>query len=392
MTVADRRDSLAGRPMRLAPALLERWMRDYYFAVEHDIGSSGVQEWALAELRNVVGMELAELDALVLHDSQTLGGSGVRRAVADRFAGGDVDRVMVTHGSTEANFLTMHALLEPGDTIVAGYPCYQQLYGVAEAIGCRIVHWPLREENGFRPDVDELARLLSGGVRMLIVNFPHNPTGVTLSPEESDELIRRVSAAGAYLLWDGAFSELTHAGPALPDPTVRYERAVSLGTLSKAYGLPGLRVGWCLAAPEVLDRMVELRDYVTLHLSPLVELVAERAIDQGDEIVGRRLSQARAGLERARAWSAERAHQVEWLEPAGGVTAFPRLPAVPDVERLCHTLGREEKVLLVPGVCFDHSQRVRLGFGGRPDSLEEGLRRLGRLLDGLHPRAHGGGG
>lgn len=383
MTVRAGRDTRPGRPMGLPPALLEGWMRDYYFAVDHDIGSSGVQEWSLAELRRMVGMELEELDALEFHDSQTLGGSAVRRAVAARFTGGDVDRVMVTHGSTEANFLAMHALLEPGDTIVAVHPCYQQLYAVAESIGCRIEHWPLREENGFHPDFDELPRLLTGDVRMVVVNFPHNPTGVTLSPEEQDELLRRVSEVGAYLLWDGAFTELTHGAPPLPDPTTRYDRAVSLGTLSKAYGLPGLRVGWCLAAPAVLDRMVELRDYVTLHLSPLVELIAEKAVDHGDQIVGRRLSQAREGLERVRSWSAARRHQVGWLEPEGGVTAFPSLLAVPDVEELCHCLGQEAKVLLVPGVCFDHPRRVRLGFGGKPASLIEGLERLGQHLDRL---------
>jgi aspartate/methionine/tyrosine aminotransferase len=133
--------------------------------------------------------------------------------------------------------------------------------------------------------------------------------------------------------------------------------------------------------------MVELRDYVTLHLSPLVELIAEKAVDHGDQIVGRRLSQAREGLERVRSWSASRLHQVGWLEPEGGVTAFPSLLAVPDVEELCHSLGQEAKVLLVPGVCFDHPRRARLGFGGKPASLIEGLERLGRHLDRLSSRS-----
>jgi capreomycidine synthase len=382
MTVPElRAGTRPERPMGLPPALLEHWMRDYYFAVDHDIGSSGVEEWSFRDLRRIVGMELEELDELAFHDSQTLGGPDVRRTVAERFADGDVQRVMVTHGSTEANFLAMHALLAPGDTVLTVDPCYQQLHSIAEAIGCRIRHWPLRAANRFHPDLDELPRLLTGDVRMVVVNFPHNPTGATLSPEEQDELLRRVAAAGSYLLWDGAFSELTHDAPPLPEPSGRYERAVSLGTVSKAYGLPGLRVGWCLAAPEILARMVELRDYVTLHLSPLVELIAERALRYGDEIVSRRLAQAAVGLERVRAWSAARPHQVEWVEPRGGVTCFPGLPTVPDVEALCHRLGREERVLLVPGACFGHPQRVRLGFGGRPECLEAGLERLGALLD-----------
>src|SRR5262249_43758034 len=159
-------------------------------------------------------------------------------------------------------------------------PIYPQLRAVAEAIGCRVRAWPLRAERGWRPDLEELERLVTPRTRMVIVNFPHNPTGATLTPAEQDALVAACARVGAYLVWDAAFGEVTYGAPPLPDPGSKYERAVSMGTLSKAYGLPGLRVGWCLAAPEVLEKMVRLRDYLTLHLSPLVELLAARALDR----------------------------------------------------------------------------------------------------------------
>ncbi|HYH83414.1 MAG TPA: capreomycidine synthase [Longimicrobium sp.] len=362
------------------PALLEEWMRRYYFAVDSDIGSSGVSDYSVAELRALAGIGADEIDAVVFHDSQTLGGTGVRRALANRWTGGDVGRVMVTHGSTEANYLVMNALLEPGDDVVALDPIYPQLHAVAARIGCTVRPWRLRAENGWRPDLDELRELVTPRTRMLIVNFPHNPTGVTLTPAEQDALISTVTRYGTWLVWDGAFAELTYDTAPLPDPATRYERAVSMGTMSKAYGLPGLRVGWCLAAPQVLERMVRLRDYLTLHLSPLVELLAERAIDAGDRILARKRADAARNRLLVDRWIAEQGGAVSWTLPAGGVCGFPRFHAVPDMDEFCHRLAREHRVLLVPGSCFGTPGHGRLGFGGPVEGLELGLGRLSQAL------------
>ena len=366
--------------MQLPPALLENWMRYYYFDTDIDIGSSGVDDYSMVDLRRLLGITEADFDRIVFHDSQTLGGDGLRRALADRWMRGDTSRVMATHGSSEANFLVDHALLRPGDEVVVLDPCYPQLFAIAEALGCTLRHWPLRWENGFVPDVEEGKRLITPRTRMVVVNFPHNPTGASVTPEEQDELIAACAAVGAYLVWDNAFAELTYDSPPLPEPVLKYERAISMGTFSKAYGLPGLRVGWCFAAPEVLEKLIRVRDYVTLHLSPLVEMIAERAIDRADLLLAERLGPARRNRAVLARWIEEHGDFVEWAPPTGGVCAFPRLVAVPDVEAFCHQLAREHRTLLVPGNCFGHPQHVRLGFGRTTAVLQEGLARLSRLL------------
>jgi capreomycidine synthase len=366
--------------MRFPPALLEEWMRRYYFDVDADIGSSGVADYSMAQLRALAGITNEALDAVVFHDSQTLGGTRVREAAARRWTGGDANRVMVTHGSTEANFLIAHALLQPGDEVVALDPIYPQLRAVAETIGCRVRPWPLRPELGWRPDLAELDRLVTGDTRMVVVNFPHNPTGATLTPAEQDALLAACARTGAYLVWDAAFADLVYDAAPLPDVATRYERALSMGTLSKAYGLPGLRVGWCLAAPAVLERMIRVRDYLTLHLSPLVELLAASALDHADAILAEKRALARRNRARVEAWIAEQDGAVSWTPPAGGVCGFPALHEVPDVEAFCHRLARAHRVLLVPGTCFGVQGHVRLGFGGPADTLETGLERLSAAL------------
>jgi capreomycidine synthase len=366
--------------MRMPPALLERWMRDYYFATEIDIGSSGVEDYSLAELRRIAGFSWQTLDSIVFHDSQTLGGDGLRRAIASRWADGDSRRVMATHGSSEANFLLMNALLARGDEVVVADPCYPQLYAIAEAKGCVMKRWPLKFESGFTPDLEELAALLGPRTRMVVVNFPQNPTGASITLEQLREMVAMIAVSGAYLVWDNAFGEITYGRPPLPDPTAMYERAIALGTLSKCFGLPGLRVGWCIAAPAVLAQCVEWRDYVTLHLSPLVEAIATAAIEHTDALIAPRLEQARANLALVAEWMHAHREWVDWVPPQGGVCVFPRLPASLEVDEFCRRLAHDKRVLLVPGTCFASPRHVRLGFGGPTVGLREALARLSDLL------------
>lgn len=364
----------------LPTAPLEEWMRRFYFEVEIDIGSSGVEDYSFGQLREILGFTSAELDAVWFHDSRTLGGPGVRRAIAERFAGGDVERAIVTHGATEANFLVMHALLEPGDEVVAIDPLYQQLYAIAETIGCRIERVPLAFDAGFALDMERLSAVTGSRTKMIVVNFPHNPTGTTVTVEEQREIVNLAKKSGAYLVWDNAFADLTYEEPPLPEVANLYERAVSMGTLSKAYGLPGLRVGWCIAQPSLLERFVRMRDYTTLHLSPLVEFLAERAIANPDLLIQPRLAQAAANRARLRAWAYELGELIELFPARGGVCAFPRLSRIADVEGFCAHLCEVDRVLLVPGGCFGAPRHVRLGFGGSETDFEEGLGRLASAL------------
>jgi capreomycidine synthase len=366
--------------VKFTGVLLEEWMRHYYFSVEVDIGSSGVQNYSMAELRALTGFSHEDIDRIVLRDSESFGGASVRQALADRWLGGRGDHVLVTHGSSEALYLVMTSLLSPGDEVVVLSPCYPQHASIASALGCRIRHWPLRPERGFQPDLEDARRVIGPRTRMVVTNFPHNPTGATLTLDQQEELLDLVDAAGAYLVWDAAFSELTYDAPPLPDPVLRSDRILSIGTLSKAYGLPGLRVGWCFAAPKLLTRLVETRDHLTLHLSPLVELVAERAIRAGDRLVKPRLAQARRNRELLAAWIAEQDGLVEWAPPRGGVCGLVHLPAIDDVDDFCHRLAREHRVLLVPGSCFDQPRHARLGFGDTTSTLQAGLGRMSELL------------
>jgi capreomycidine synthase len=369
--------------MDLAVARLEAWMRDYYHHVDHDIGSSGVRDLTIAELRALCGFELDELDRMTMHDSESHGGTALRTALADRWAGGDVDRMMVTHGSSEAIYLVMELMLEPGDEIVVVEPAYQQLHDIAAGRGVRVTRWSLRTdvpEDAFAVDLDRLRELAAGRPKMIVVNFPHNPTGRSITPAQQKELVDIAAAAGSWLVWDHAFGELTYTTDPLALP--EYDRLIAWGTFSKSYGLAGLRVGWCLAPPDVLDRMALLRDYIALYVSPILEFFATQAVLNADRIVAHQRDHARHNLALLTRWCDANPDLVRLTPPDGGVVAFVELLGRRDVVADCRRLAVDHRVLLVPGACFGdaHRDRVRLGFGGTTAELTSGLDHLERVL------------
>jgi capreomycidine synthase len=367
--------------MDIAIARLEAWMRDYYHNVDHDIGSSGVRDLTMAEFRELCGFDLQSLDPMIFHDSESYGGGRLRAALAERWSGGDVDRIMVTHGSSEAIYLVMHLALDPGDEVVVVDPAYQQLHDIAAWRGCRVIRWPLDPRRGFAADLAALReRVAASRPRMIVVNFPHNPTGVSITPQDQKELVAIAAEAGAWLVWDHAFGELTYTAEPLPLPS--YDRCIAFGTFSKSYGLAGLRVGWCLAPPELLARMALLRDYIALYVSPVLEFFAEQAVRHADRIVARQREHAAGNLRLLRDWAAQRPELVRLTPPDGGVTAFVEFVDQPDVVRTCRRLAEEHRVLLVPGACFGDAYRdfARLGFGGTTAELTAGLSRLDHVL------------
>lgn len=369
--------------MDVAEAALQGWYREFPPENLIDLSSSGVRPYAVADVRRLGGLTDEELDGVVFHDSGTLGGARLRGAIAARFGVDDPSRVMATAGSSEAIFLLLGTLLRPGDDVLLLTPCYHALASVPALAGAAVRTVSVVGEDGYRADVDALVDALRPETRAVVVNFPHNPTGVTIDEPSLRRLVDAVESVGAYLVWDAAFAELALAAPPLPDPAAWSDRVVTLGTLSKAYGFPGLRVGWCIGPAAILERTIGLHDATTLALSPLVELVASRILEAGDAFVAPRREAAARNLERVSDFVSALDGLVAWTQPAGGVSALLRLEGVDADEPFCRRLVAEAGVLLVPGIAFGEPGHVRLGFGGDEAAVEAGLERLHAFLVGL---------
>lgn len=366
--------------MRLRSAPLEDWLRDYYFSAEIDISSSGVQPYSMAELRAMTGLRQADLDELVFDDGYSVGAPALREVIAERWGGADPARVMTANGSSEAISLVLMALLQPGDEVVVVEPGYHLLVEFAIGLGCTPRVWRLDPARDFRPSLDDLATLVTDRTRAIIVNFPQNPTGTSITEPELRRLVAIADRVGAYLLWDAAFASMVYDTEPLPSVAALYDRGIDFGTFSKAFGLPGLRFGWCVAPTDVLTDCVRIRDYTTLHVAPLIELLALRVLKNADAFLEPRLKQARVNREIVGRWAAAHADRISVSLPMGGVAAFPRLNGLSNTDAFCDDLFQRRGVLVIPGSSFGAPEHIRLGFGGPTDELVAGLDRLTQAL------------
>jgi aspartate/methionine/tyrosine aminotransferase len=369
-----------GRSMRLEPFALERWMTTYETRVEYDLAESGIHPMTTAELLAFdpePDRRLQELLSLPLNYSEARGTEELRARIAATYAGLTPDDVLVTTGAIEANYLLFNALLQPGDNVVSVFPAYQQLYTVPESIGCEVRKVVLREEHAYRYDLDELRSLVDARTRMIVVNTPHNPTGSALTAAECAAVYALADSVGAYILADEAYRWLTVDNRPLPPPMRDLgPRAISVGTLSKPFGIPGLRLGWIAATAEIAARCWSYRDYTSLSPGGLSDYLACRSFEHREAILARTHAISAQNLATFRAFMAEHRDLFSWIEPRGGLLGLLRYHIDLPSETVANRLAEEESVMLAPGSAFGMEGRLRLGLGGRPDRFVEGLARV----------------
>jgi aspartate/methionine/tyrosine aminotransferase len=366
--------------MKIEPFALERWMTRWELDVDYDIAESGILPLSLNELFGLVGESIAaETDRMIhrmpLAYSEARGTEALRSILAATYERAEADDVLVTTGAIEANFLLFHSLLQARDHVISVSPAYQQLHSVPRSIGADLSLWDVTSSDGFAYDLDKLEALLRPDTRMIVVNSPHNPTGAMLSQDQLRDVVSLAERSGAWILSDEAYREK------LPKPVHDLsDRAISVGTLSKPFGLPGLRVGWFAASSEVAIRAWGLRDYVSLSPSGISDVLARMVIEHRDKILPRNDAIIAGNLETARAWFAQNADLAHWTEPKAGLLAMMRYHLSIDSATLADGLARDARVMLAPGSTFGLEHHLRIGIGQRQDLFAEGLRRAGAYM------------
>lgn len=373
--------------MKVERFALERWMTTWETVVRHDLAESGIQPLSCRELLDMAGDPalLEQALDLPLGYSEARGTAELRALIAGLYCDTSPDEVLVTTGAIEANFLLFNVLLEPGDHVVTVHPAYQQLFSVPQAIGCQVDYWRLTPENGFRHDVDELRRLVTPRTRLIVINSPHNPTGAVLSPDDLARVYQIAERVDACILGDEAYRWLELPGrPPLGEPVRNLgPRGISVGTLSKPFGLPGLRIGWLAAPADIVAACWSLRDYVSLSPGKLNDFLAVVALRHRDRILARTRAVSHRNLAYLERWIHEREGLVTWVPPRGGLLGLLRYRLdVPSLE-LADRLAAEASVMLAPGSAFGYEGHLRIGFGGEPGHFEEGLAVTARFLENL---------
>jgi aspartate/methionine/tyrosine aminotransferase len=373
-----------GCGVQFRPFALERYFAKYEFAVEHLLSASDPESLTLQELLALADTQsLALWQELKLAYTESQGHPLLREAIAGTYSSIDPRDVLVAVPE-EAIFIAMNCLLRPGDHVIATFPAYQSLHEIAGSLGCRLTRWPL-SQNGERWELDLglLADSLADDTRLIVINFPHNPTGYLPEQATLDAILDLARRRGVYIFSDEMYRRLEYTPERrLPAVCDLYERGVSLSGLSKTFGLPGLRLGWLATADrELLASCAVFKDYTTICGSAPSEILGIMALRASERIIARNLAIIRANLHLADEFFVRQQDRFTWLRPQAGPVCLPRLLSDLSVAALCEGLLERKSVMLLPGEVFEFGDNYfRLGLGRR--DFPEGLAILEAHLDG----------
>lgn len=372
--------------MLLPDFRLEVHFSKWEFTVEHNLAASDCESIPMRELLAMAD----DADRAAWHDlrlgyTETMGSPGLREAIAATYDRIDPAEVICFTGAQEGIFCAMHAVLEPGDHAVVLVPNYQSIEEVPLSI-CEVTGVALRAANGWALDLHELRDALRDNTRLIAVNFPHNPTGAMIGRDAWSALLELAASRGITVLADEVYRGLERRSDlALPQGADRYENAMSLGVMSKAYGLPGLRTGWIACRNrELLARMERVKHYLSICSPAPSELLARIALKARERLLERNRRLTTDNLTRLLEFFGRHPERFEWYVPDGGCTMYPRYLGEEGVEEFCRSAVEDAGVLLLPASLYRSrlvsapDDRFRIGFGRAQfaaglDALEEHL-------------------
>ncbi len=371
------------------PFQMERMMSRHEKDVDYNLSESGVHPVLLRELLGDDDVRRERLLETDLDYAYANGSPELRELVAGLHGAPGPENVLVTVGAAEANFITTRTLLSPGDEIAIMLPNYMQIWGIARNHGLSIREFHLREEEGWALDVAELNEAVTPNTRLIAVCNPDNPTGHILTEAEMDAVVAAADRSGAWILADEVYRGAERiADEDTPTFYGRYERVIAIGSLSKAYGLPGLRIGWAAGPPDVLEEVWARHEYTTLSATRLSNELAAVALspEVRPRLIARTREYIRNGYPVLEEWMASHEGTFRLTPPQAAAIAFVRYDLDVGSTELVDRLIEEKGVLVVPGDHFGLDRFLRISFGLPHDYLTAALSRIHELVDELRGR------
>jgi aspartate/methionine/tyrosine aminotransferase len=355
--------------MRFPEFEMERMQSTWEHRVRYDLSESGVEPLRLVEL----APELGALGETRLGYAEGTGREAARALVAALHPGATADNVLMTTGTSEANFLALTTIVEPGDDVVIVLPNYMQVHGLARGLGANVREVWLHEDEGWSLDLGRLRAAMTGRTKVICLCTPNNPTGQILSAAELDAVAEVARDHGAWILSDEVYRGAEHDGGESASAWGRRDRTIVTGGLSKAYGLPGLRVGWIVAPADQVRAAWAQKDYTTIASASLSDVLAEVALRRRPELLARTRGILNARWPVLEEWAKTHASRLHWTRPRAGAICFFGYSYDTDSVPFVEALIRDRSTMVVPGAHFLAERHLRIGFGTPESTLRAGL-------------------
>lgn len=363
--------------MNIEPFAVEQWMNDWEVGARYNIAETCVNSISLDELFALTGEDKAafwaEIAARRLTYGDIKGAPAFRQGICSLYKTVKPENIITSHGAIGANHHVFCSLIAPGDRVVSVLPTYQQLYSIPEALGADVALLPLKRENGYLPDLDALRALVTPGTKMLCLNNPNNPTGALIPNDMLAEIVEIARGAGAYILCDEVYRHIEQTDEWSDSIADIYEKGISVGSMSKAFSLAGLRLGWIATHDkDALSAFVLHRDYDLISGGIIDEAIAALALAHSDTMLKRSHAIVRENLAVLDAWVAGEKH-ASYVKPGGGTTALVHYDFDIPSRELCAEMYGKTGAFVTPGDCFEQPKSMRVGYACAREDLIKGL-------------------
>lgn len=369
--------------MKIAEFGVERWMDLYETRCRYNLAETCVESITIDELLSLSGRGadlFDELRAMKLTYGAIQGSLRLRSLVASLYDTKSHDDVLIAHGAAGANALVYETLVEPGDEIVSFTPAYQQHISIAESYGAKVLQLPLREQNRFLPDLAELQEMVTPRTRLIVFSNPNNPAGSLMDRPMLEAVAEIAADIGAYVLGDEVYRGIDQEGDGYTASIADlYDRGISTGSMSKAYSLAGLRLGWVVAPTELLQQIETHRDYNTISVGMVDDFLASLALEHRAALLQRNHGIVRTNLKILDRWINGES-KLSYVKPRSGTTTLLKYDVDMPSRDFCIQLVETTGVMVTPGSAMDMEGYVRLGYANNRDVLEAGLERFSGFL------------
>ena len=370
--------------MQFTPFALEYTQSIWEQKVDFNLTESGVHPIRLDDLLGDDKDKLAELLATEINYPHVNGNPELRENIAALYSGAGVGNVLVTVGAAEANNVAIQTLLEPGDELATQAPTYKQVWGLAQNKGCDVKAFHLLPDEAWRLDAGDLGAQVTDKTRMIAICNPNNPTGHIMTNEEMDAVVVAADRVGAWILADEVYRGAERVQEEeTPSFFGRYDKVLAIGSMSKAYGLPGLRVGWVVGPPDTVDDMWRRHEYTTISASMLSNILAAHALsaEVRPRLIARTRDYIRNGFPVLDEWMARQDGLFSCTPPQASAVSFVRYHLDMNSTELMEKLCREASVFVGAGDSFGMDHHLRVAFGQERAVLEEAFARMEETLE-----------
>ena len=374
--------------MDIRPFGVEQWMNEFENHCDYNLAETCVASLTVEQLLELAGKTntvLADLLPMKLTYGAIEGSERLRAGICGLYNRQKSENIITTHGAIGGNALIYQTLVGPGDHVISVLPTYQQHYSIPASLGATVDILPLRPENDFLPDLDELASLLRDDTRLVAINNPNNPTGALMDEAFLERLVEQARRVGAWVLCDEVYRGTDqHGDGSTVSIADLYERGIATDSMSKSFSLAGLRLGWIAAPAEVIERVAIHRDYNTISVGMLDDYFACLALEAKDAILGRSQRITRDNLALLDDWVSGEA-SIDYVKPRSGTTALLRYDFDMSSRDFCVNLLQSTGVLMTPGSAMDMEGWLRIGYANDTGILQQGLDRVSSYLASLTP-------